>query len=81
MPFALDGNAGRVITFPPSRTKPSMDAQGRLVDQPFESHSLGEGNPARTFYAAISRTYATALNLGDSRSLRAQARRSALSGL
>ena len=41
MPFALDGNAGRVVTFLPRPicTKPSVDAQGRLVDQPFESRS------------------------------------------
>jgi hypothetical protein len=40
MPFALDGNADRVVIFSPSRTKPSMDARGRIVDQPFEARFL-----------------------------------------
>jgi hypothetical protein len=55
MPFALGGNAGQVVTFPPSRTIPSMDAQGRLVDQPFESRSLRQSAPPEISLRRIGR--------------------------
>jgi hypothetical protein len=55
LPFALDGNAGRVVTFLPSRTTPSRDAQGRLVDQPFESRFLSQSSRRKNVSASTER--------------------------